>query len=126
MNNISYLKVAAFCVPVVGPIVSIPTILHTCDKLFFRRDEDALYEDVTSMSPQDEPFLDTIQKGRIYSISGLIGSVLSVALAIKAIALGILVGTSGTLAIASFTLLAFMHGCNFYYCNEQLQRNYSL
>jgi hypothetical protein len=126
MNNISYLKAAAFCVPVVGPIVSTPTILHIYDKLLFHTDTDAIYEDVTPMSPQDEPFLDTIQKGRIYSICGLIGSILSVALAIKVIALGILVGTSGTIAIASFTLLAFMHGCNLYRCKEQLQRNYSL
>ena len=103
MQNISYLKAGLSCLPIVGPVVGL------YNEYKMRGEISALRITGLASGEFKANLPELSEKGYRYSVCAVIGNVLTVAVEVGFIALGILTGLSAIATVGLFAGLAFMH-----------------
>lgn len=145
MTSISYPRAIASCLPMVGPFVAVYNVLKA-DREIPRgfaadmgfapalRNLERLFQVFSGqgVSEQQAREVDTIRNRRIsdvlllleekrlYTICGLVGSVLSVACIVGLVALGILKTYLGFLGVGAYLIHVVAHARNWYLVNNEI------
>jgi hypothetical protein len=149
MRDFNKVRAGLSCLPLVGPFIAMYNALEVKGELSLSSPLDQLSLTAASLSrlagtlsplsgntegvdKANEPLescqheltkrlLSVSQKGRLYSICGIVGSVLSVATEVGLIALGILTVVPGVVAAAYFTFQVAVLSYNLYRHNKNIQ-----
>lgn len=135
MSSISYVRAGISCLPIIGPFVAYYNVIQVKNELFNplinaltqlnlsmtqlkdslpllsgkKESLDVALQDIeTKKKKLKDRFIPIIQKGRFYSLCGVVGNIVSVITAVALASMGILVRSQAIFLGVNFTLHAFL------------------